>query len=77
MKLLLYNKLTHSVSVHRILETYPEEVLEYLGIGKVSERSLYRVLEIIGKTFPLLLENYQRFLKKHGLRLLLNPFRRG
>ena len=66
MKLLLYNKLTHSVSVHRILEIepYPEEVLEYLGIGKVSERSLYRVLEIIGKTFPLLLENYQRFLKK-------------
>ena len=68
VKLLLHNKLTHNVSVHRILDTYPEEVFEYLGIkDNVSERSLYRTLETIGKSYPLLVERYQRVLEKHGL----------
>ena len=67
-KLLLYNRLTHAVSVHRILETYPEEVFEILKFRrKPSERSLYRTLEIMGKCLPVLLERYQKVLKEHGL----------
>jgi len=68
VKLLLYNRLTHAVSVHRILETYPEEVFQILGFRrKPSERSLYRTLEITGKCLPILLERYQKVLKEHGL----------
>ena len=41
VKLLLYNHLTYAVSVHRILETYPEEVFEILKfVRKPSEHSL-------------------------------------
>jgi len=32
-----------------------------------SERTLYRVLERIGKFFPVLLERYQQFLIENGL----------
>ncbi len=68
VKLLLYNRLTHAVSVHKILETYPGEVHELLGFkDKPSERSLYRTLETIGKCFPILVERYQQVLREHGL----------
>jgi transposase len=68
VKLLLYNRLTYAVSVHRILETYPAEVLELLGFGEdASERSLYRALETVGMGFPILLERYQWVLRGHGL----------
>ncbi len=68
VKLLLYNRLTFAVSVHQILETYPEESFELLGIkDEPSERSLYRTIEHVGKSYPLLLERYQDILKKHGL----------
>ena len=60
VKLHVYNKLTHSVSTHQILETYSEEVAPYLGMENMpSERSLYRTLERIGKQFPVLLERYR------------------
>lgn len=43
VKLHAYNKLTHSVSTHQIIEAYPEEIAEHLGMGGMpSERSLYR-----------------------------------
>ena len=67
-KLLLYNRLTHAVSVHQILDTYPHELHELLGIkNELCERSLYRTLEKIGKCYPVLIEKYQDVLKKHDL----------
>lgn len=45
------NKLTHSVSTHQILETYPMEAFQKLGVeGNILERILHRVLERIGKS---------------------------
>jgi len=39
-----------------------------LGVKEnVAERTLYRVLERIGKFFPVLLERYQQFIKESGL----------
>lgn len=68
VKLLTYNKLTHSVSIHQILNTYPGEVIERLGRKEVySERTLYRTLERVGKFFPVLLERYQRLIKEQEL----------
>ncbi len=68
VKLHTYNKLTHSVSTHRILETYSEEVAHYLGMEEMpAERNLYRALDRIGKHFPVLLERHQNLLKKHKL----------
>jgi len=68
VKLLLYNRLSFAVSVHRILETYPGEALELLGIkAEISERSLYRTLELVGRCYPLLMERYQNIILEHGL----------
>jgi transposase len=68
VKLLLYNRLTFAVSVHRILETYPAELFELLSMeNEPSERSLYRTLELVGKCYPVLMERYQDVLKEYGL----------
>ncbi|PIV68139.1 MAG: hypothetical protein COS08_07180 [Euryarchaeota archaeon CG01_land_8_20_14_3_00_38_12] len=68
IKLLVYNKLTHSVSIHQILNTYPAESMEKLGMKKTPvERGLYRTLEKIGKNFPIVLDKYQHLIKKHRL----------
>jgi len=68
VKVHVNNKLTHSVSTHQILETYPIEAIQKLGVREsVSERTLYRVLERIGKFFPVILEKYQMFLKENNL----------
>lgn len=68
VKVHVNNKLTHSVATHQIMETYPKESMEKLGLkGNVAERTLYRVLERIGKFFPILLERYQQFIKEIGL----------
>jgi transposase len=68
IRLLLYNRLTHGVSVHRILDTYPSDTFELLGIKRdPSERSLYRAVEQVGKCYPVLLEQYHAILKAHGL----------
>lgn len=68
VKLHVYNKLTHSVSTHQILETYSKELAPYLGMEDMpSERSLYRTLERIGKQFPVMLNRYQNLITKHGL----------
>jgi hypothetical protein len=32
-----------------------------------SERNLYRALEKIGKNFPIILDRFQQFIKKHDL----------
>lgn len=68
IKVLLYNRLTHAVAVHQILNTYPSEAFELLGMkDDPSERSLYRSLELVGKFYPVVMERYQDVLKKHGL----------
>ena len=46
VKALLYNRLTHAVSVHQVLSTYPGECFEQLGMKqRPSERALYRAVE--------------------------------
>jgi transposase len=68
IKLHVYNKLTHSVSTHQIVETYPEEIAEHTGVNEMpAERSLYRALERVGKYFPIIMDRYQQLIKKHGL----------
>ena len=63
-----YNKLSHSVSVHQILNTYPRELMEQLGMKeKPSERTLYRTLERIGRSFPVVMDRYQHFVEENDL----------
>jgi transposase len=69
IKLLIYNRLTHSVSTHQLLNTYPKESMEKLGMKKgiPAERAFYRTLERIGKNFPIILDRYQQLIRKHRL----------
>jgi len=68
VKVLIGNKLTHSVSILQIPETYPMEFARQLGMNEpLKERTLNRTLERIGQHFPIVLLRYQQFLKKHGL----------
>ena len=68
VKLHVYNKLAYGVSTHRILETYPQELASYLGLEMLpTERTLYRTFERIGRSFPIVHEQYQRMLVEHGL----------
>lgn len=68
VKLLMYNKLTHSVSVNQILNIYPEEALEQLKFKKTpSERSLYRTIEKTGNNSIFVLEKYHLLLEKYNL----------
>ncbi|HEC75739.1 MAG TPA: hypothetical protein ENI33_00570, partial [Thermoplasmatales archaeon] len=68
VKVHVNNRLTHSVATRQILKTYPIEAMNKLGVKEnVAERTLYRVLERIGKFFPVLLERYQQFIKESGL----------
>lgn len=68
IRLLMYNKLTKSVSVNQILNIYPEEALEQLKFKKTpSQRSLYRAIEKTGENSAFVLDKYHLFLKKHGL----------
>ena len=67
-KLFVYNRLSDCVSVNRLLDIYPIELLERLGFkGTVSERSIYRNLERIGDKHLLIVERYQQLLKEHNL----------
>ena len=54
VRLHVYNKLTHGVSTHQILETYPRELASYLGMEEMpAERSLYRTFDRIGRRYPI------------------------
>ena len=62
------NKLTHTVSVNQMLNTYPEELLKKLGTKeKTAKRKLYRTLERVGKYYPILHDRFQYFIKKNKL----------
>ncbi len=68
VKVLVGNKLTHSVSVLQIPETYPPEFARQLGMEEpLAERTLNRTLERIGKRFPIIFQRYQHFLEQHDL----------
>ncbi len=67
-KVLTANRLGECVSTHRLTEVYPQEFFQELGFkGMPAERNLYRNIERIGQRCPLLLEQYQMLVKKHGL----------
>lgn len=66
-KVLIANRLDKCVSIRQITNVYPPEFFETLGLSKVpSERTLYRSIERIGRKFPVIMEQYQSFLKKSG-----------
>jgi len=68
VKLHVYNRLTHSTSTHKILDSYSEEVARYCGLkGMPGERSFYRTLERIGRCYPLIMHRYREIIKEHGL----------
>jgi len=68
VKLLISNKLNQSVSINKILEFTPEELLTTLGFeNKASDRSLYRVLERLGERQPVILDQYQQWIRHQKL----------
>jgi len=63
VKLLISNKLNQSVSINKILDFTPDELLGTLGFtDKISDRSLYRVLERLGERQPIVLDQFQRWI---------------
>ena len=67
-KILTCNKLTHSVSINQINNTYPLEFMQQLGMKKSPhEKAMYRTLERVGKSLPIVLSRYQKLIKKHDL----------
>ncbi len=66
VKVLLNNKLTHSVSVLQIPNLIDPEVLSYFGIDNISDRSLNRAVQKVGELFPIIQDRYQNFLEKNG-----------
>jgi transposase len=68
VKLLISNKLNQSVSINKLLEFTPDELLKTLGFeDRISERSLYRVLERIGDGYPFVLERFQQWILHQNL----------
>ncbi|HOT03532.1 MAG TPA: hypothetical protein PK069_05075 [Methanolinea sp.] len=68
VKHLISNKLGQSVSVNKLLDFAPVELLETLGFEiKVSERTLYRTLERLGERHPIILERFQQWEKDRDL----------
>jgi transposase len=68
VKLLITNKLGKSVSINRLLDFTSDEQLKTLGFEEnISERSLYRVLERMGKNYPVVLEKYQHWIQEQNL----------
>ena len=67
-KALAANRLGACVSTHRLTEVYPKEFFLELGFNDIpAERNLYRNIERVGFRCPVLLERYQRLVKKNCL----------
>lgn len=67
-KLFSYNKLAESISINKIMDIYPNELLQEIGFNKtISDRTLYRNLERIGNNYKFVMSNYQKFLKMNCL----------
>ncbi len=68
VKLLMTNKLEESVAIHRLLDFTPKEKLSMLGFKKgVSDRTLNRTLERLGKNRQFVLDKYQQWVKTNNL----------
>jgi transposase len=68
VKLLISNKLNQSVSINKILDFTPDELLGTLGFdGTISDRSLYRILERLGARRPVILDRFQRWIRQQTL----------
>lgn len=65
---LVVNRLDKCVSTHRLTAVYPEEFFEEIGFdGLPVERGVYRNIERIGMRCPVLLERYQKLVKRQSL----------
>jgi len=68
VKLLISNKLNQSVSINKLLDFTPDELLEIFGFeDRISDRSLYRVLERLGENQPVVLERFQQWIQQQKL----------
>jgi len=68
VKLLISNKLNQSVSINKLLDFTPGELLEIFGFeDRISDRSLYRVMERLGENKPVIVERFQHWIKQQNL----------
>ena len=68
IKLLMANKLEESVAIHRLIDFTPKEKFDALGFSKlISDRTLNRTLERIGKNRQFVIDRYQQWVKGNGL----------
>ena len=66
-KLFVSNRLGKCVSVNKITELYPKETFEYLGFKESpKDRTLSRDLERVGKFNPIIIDKYQKLLRKNN-----------
>jgi transposase len=67
VKLLIYNNLGDNLATSRLLH-HPDELFETMGFEDIpKERQLFRVIERVGKAFPIILEQHQKILKRFNL----------
>jgi len=68
VKLLINNKLNQSVSINKLLDFTPDELLKLFGFeDRTSDQSLYRVLERVGENQPVIIERFQRWIQQKDL----------
>jgi transposase len=68
IKLLMTNRLGDTVSINRLLDFTSDEQLNILGFKEnISTRSLYRIIERVGEYYPIILEQYQQWIKENKL----------
>jgi hypothetical protein len=68
VKLLIGNKLNQSVSINKLLDFIPDELLKLFGFGdRISERGLYRFLERVGENQPVIIERFQRRIQQRNI----------
>jgi len=66
-KLFAYNRLGDCLATSRML-SYPDDLFRRLGFkAPPTERSLYRMIERVGKSHAIVLEQHQRIIDEHGL----------
>jgi len=67
VKLFMYNRLGDCFATNR-LTSYPMELFSMLGFKSLpKERSLYRMIERVGKQYAFVLEEHQKIIKRHNL----------
>jgi len=67
VKLFMYNRMGDCLATSR-LTSYPKELFTALGFKNVpSERSLYRMIERVGKNYAFVIGQHQKILKKYNL----------